>query len=751
MRKLLWFAGAFAVAALFCVYLLPVLPIWVGMVPLLCGIALLIFKKRILRYGIAILLGIGMGLIWTSGYYALMIQPAAELSGTTQTVSGTVCNYAQPTPYGYKVELELDHADRGYRTLLYLAGEAQTLKPGDRLTTSAKLELASYRYSQEQNVYQRSQGYVLLAYGQGEWSSEAVQKIPLRFIPAWTAHQLQEQIDKLFPADAAAFLRALLTGDRSGFDYQTKNALSLAGVSHVVAISGMHVSILLALVLFVLPDRRFAAAVGIPIVVFYAILTGASPSVVRAATMQILLLIAPLLRRENDPPTSLSAAMLLILLINPWAIADVSFQLSFAAMAGLLLFSRRIYDYLDARLAERKLPRVLEKMGKAAILSVSTTLGAMVFTTPLIACSFGVISLVSVAANFLTLWAVSICFQAGMVACVLGFVLPGMAGILTWCLSWLVRYFLVVTNWLAALPFAAIYTDSGYTVLVLVAAYLLLAVYFLFRTGRKPLMMLVCMVVCLCLCTGLNVWENRRAELQTTVLDVGQGQCILLEWDGMTAMIDCGGSYPEEAGEAAARLLLSHGRTTLDLLILTHFDTDHAGGIPQLLNRIDVDCLYVPPAEPEDGLYLQICEAAAQSGTQIKAVTEDLVLSRSETEVRIFAPVSYHPGNDGGLSVLSSREDYDILVTGDMSFEAEHRLVTLQDLPQVELLVAGHHGSATSTGMELLEAVQPRTVLISVGSENRYGHPTQETLDRIEAVGAQVYRTDLHTTITIRR
>lgn len=751
MRRLLWFACAYALTALVCVYLLPVPPVWVGIVVLCLGLGLTFLRRRSLRYLITVLLGIGVGLSWVSFYYSTHIQPAADFSNTTQTVTGTVCSYPQPTAYGYKVEFELQTQEKEYRTLLFLDEEAADLRPGDRVTTSAKLEQASFSYSQEHNVYYRALGYVLVAYANGELIVGPAARLPVRFIPVWAAHQLKMQIETLFATDTVAFMKALLTGDRSGFDYQTKNALSLAGVSHVVAISGMHVSILLGLVLFFLPNRRLAALVGIPIVLFYTVLTGASPSTVRAAVMQIMLLLAPLLGREEDLPTSLSAAGLVILLRNPWAIADLSFQLSFAAMAGLLLFSHRLYRAVDAWIEAEKPIRPVRAFAKALNLSVSTTVGAMVFTTPLIACSFGVVSLVSVVANFLTLWCVSICFQAGVLICLLGYLLPGVAGALAWLIAWLIRYFLWVTQWLAGLPFAAIYTDNSYTVLVLLFVYLLIGTFLLCRHGRNAIAFAGCVGVAVALCVTLSVAESRTAQIQTTVLDVGQGQCVLLEWDGMTAMVDCGGSYPEDAGEKAARLLLSHGRQSLDVLVLTHFDADHAGGIPQLLRRVDVERLYLPPAEADDSLCTQILQTAAQTHTQVLFVTQDLVLEHEMIRMRLFAPVSYHPGNDGGLSVLCSKEDYDILITGDMSFEAEHRLLALHDLPRTELLLAGHHGSATSTGTQLLQTVQPDMVLISVGSENRYGDPTQEALDRITTSGASVYRTDVNSTIIIRR
>ena len=751
MRKLAWFACAFAVPVFACVYLLPLPPVWVGVLIALAGLALLALRRRCLRRLIAVLLGFGVGLAWTSGYYGLHLDPALQLSGSVGTYSGIVRACPVTTKYGCRADIDLEYQGDTYLTVLYLDETDTELNPGDRVTVTAELEAANYAYSQEHNLYYRSLGYVLVAYAQGEVAVTPAEHIPLSLLPAWFSRLVQRQIEKIFPADTVAFMKALLTGNRSEFDYQTRNDLSLAGVTHVVAISGMHVSILLGGVLLLSRRKSVAAALGIPVVLFYVVMTGGSASVLRAAVMQILLLLSPLAKRETDLATSLSAAMLLILLMNPWAVADLSFQLSFAAMSGILWVTPRIRKSFDQRFPHFGMRQPWRGLCNALKASVSTTLGAILFTTPVVACSFGVISLLSVATNFLTLWAVTLCFRFGMLACLFSFVALTPAAWLASILAWLIRYFFAVTHVIAGLPFAAVYTQSSYIVLWLVFVYGLIGLFLAMRKQRRPLIFAGCLLAGLGICAGLSILESRVYPVQTTVLDVGQGQCVLLEWDRTSVMVDCGGPYSDDTGELAARLLLSHGRTKLDCLILTHYDADHAGGIAHLLSRIHVARLYLPPAEEDDGLYTSILAAAAENGTAVTTVTADRQLSFGQTVLQIYAPLSHLPGNDGGLSVLCSRQDYDIVITGDMSVEGEHRLLQLQNLPKVELLLAGHHGAATSTGEELLQAVRPDTVLISVGAGNRYGHPSQEVLDRIAAVGAAVYRTDLNATITIRR
>ena len=212
------------------------------------------------------------------------------------------------------------------------------------------------------------------------------------------------------------------------------------------------------------------------------------------------------------------------------------------------------------------------------------------------------------------------------------------------------------------------------------------------------------------------------------------------------SVIDCGGQE-DASGETAARFLLARGVTQVDRLILTHFDADHCNGVRQLLRRVRVKTLYVPDVSPESNLRTKILFASAQAGAEIRFVTNDLTLPDG---MRMFAPTGSAEESNTGLCVLAADEKYDILVTGDLSEQAEYRLLSTHALPRAAVLVAGHHGAATSTSEALLRAIRPEAVLISVGADNRFGHPADETLRRIEKAGAAVFRTDLSGTITIR-
>ena len=179
---------------------------------------------------------------------------------------------------------------------------------------------------------------------------------------------------------------------------------------------------------------------------------------------------------------------------------------------------------------------------------------------------------------------------------------------------------------------------------------------------------------------------------------------------------------------------------------MTHFDSDHASGAEYLLSRMETDALFVSQCRDEENLLERL---AALAGRTV-VVDETMMLSFGDTKITFFEPVVPDSGNESSLAILFQRENCDILITGDRSAFGERVLLKTAKIPEVDILVAGHHGSADASCKELLEAVKPETVVISVG-EKRFGHPAGEVLDRFAAIGSTVYRTDLHGDIIIRR
>ena len=737
MRRLAAFTASFALGIYLAQYLLPaehLLPLAAGCFAAACLALLLpgLWRKRALLIGTGLALALGWN--WLYGY--AVRDPLVGLSGRSGTASMTLLEYAVPTDYGAKVTVKLEGYPLG--KVVYYGGEdLLDLRPGQTVTAQVKFQDAA-RLREDTITNFTSQGVFLLAYQRGEDAvyGEGSAGSP-RWWPARAARAMQDHVAELFDGDEAAFLSAILTGDTSGLSEEARSDLSEAGLSHILAVSGMHCGFLMTLILLVTGRhrRRLLAALALPILVFYTILTGASPSVVRACIMVLFVLAAPLFQRDSDPPTTLSAALFLILLANPFAAASISLQLSFGAMAGLLWLTPRIQDLLLGEKSRGKVYRLLAS-------SLSATVGAMVFTVPLCAVYFGSLVLISPVSNLLCLTASSAVFMLGLLAVLASFLWLPLGAVIGFLPALLTKYILWTSGVLASLPYHAVYLTNPYLKYWLVFLYgLFAAAYFLRpRARRKYAGATVLAAMSLAVTVWLGAPHYTRSGLDAYVLDVGQGQCVVVTSGSARAMIDCGGT--KDPGDTAATYVQSLGRSRLDLLILTHYHNDHAGGVLELLERVKVGAIVAPDVDPDSDLRQAIAARAAQLDIPMHYITENTDLTLGKAEITLYAPVTGGgDSNEQCLSVLCQANGWEALLTGDMPLETEELLVAREDLPQVDLLVAGHHGSKYATSETLLAAVDPDAVAISVGYNN-YGHPTPETLGRIQAQGAAVYRTD---------
>lgn len=685
-------------------------------------------------------LAMAFALLWSRAYDLRNLEPMKRYCGENVSLTVHISGYPEETDYGCRVEAKLG----GGTVLVYLKKDCLTLKPGDTVTLEAEVVDAG-----ESSDYYLSEDITLLAFQNSEPEVCTAASVPLKYLPLQFAKTLQAHIRRLFPDDTEGFVLALLTGDKSGLTYRLTTQLSTTGLSHVMAVSGLHVSLLVGLVMTLFRKKRAAAFVSCAVVVFFAAMLGFTPSVTRAAVMNIVLLLAPLAGKENDPPTSMGLALLSVLLWNPWALTSLSLQLSYLAVAGILLFAEKATAWQERHFSVRETGHITRLPGRLlrwAQKSLAVTFGASVLTVPLALLRFETASLIAPIANLLVLWMISYVFFLAFPTLLLGIVTP-VGTALAWVLSWLIRLIVRLIGLLASVPFAAMYAENTYFVAWLVAAYGMLALFLLCKKSRS-VWLLAASVASTLLCTLILTMLD-RPNGSFTMFDVGQGQCLLLQSGDFTAMIDCGGDSGDENGEQVSRSLLSSGQTTLDALILTHYDEDHTCGIEQLFDRVEVSYLFLPDISPDSTRRAEIVALAEKAGTSVCYVTQTTTVTSDRATVRIIPPTGRGGGNDG-LCVLMSLGSCDILVTGDMGIEAEYRLVAEYDLPDLDILVAGHHGSQYATSSVLLRNTTPEVVLISVG-ENSYGHPTDETLNRIAALSATVYRTDLCGDITITR
>ena len=703
-----------------------------------------------LRRVLLVLLPLMVSLLYFSAYRALVRQPVQALCGGEHDFSAAVCDWPEATERGAKVTIRL-HGLLGAKAVYYGDDDLLSLRPGDVLSGTAWWNDVAAIGDGDLRQFS-SRGVYALLYDRDTLTVQPAPDMPLGYAPQYAAKALRDKLAQLWDDPSVlGFLTAELTGDKSLLPESDYVAMQETGLAHIFAVSGLHCAFLVTLLSLLIPPthRRTLCAVASAVLVFYMLLTGLSPSVARACVMQLFLLSAPLFRRGSDPLTSLAAALTVILLVNPYAVGSVSLQLSFAATLGMVLLSGRLYKSFTGWYRGRN--RAVRTALSFLAANLAATLGALVFTAPLTAYYFNLLSLVAPLAGLLAVPAAGYAFMSAFVSALLGLVWTPLGHLAGYVPLLLVKYILWVAHLLLAMPYHAVYFTNVYLrvwLLYVYAAFLGCAVT---PDGkRKYALASALTVLTLAACLWLNSRWQQYGAFRAAVLDVGQGESVALCSGSEAALVDCGSSNSYvDAGSVAADALQSAGIRRLSAVIVTHYHADHTNGLTEVLTRLPVDTLYLPDIEDEYGVRDRLVSLAAHQGADVVFVTEPTRIALGEAVLTVYPPLlTAGDLNEQGLTALATAGDFDLLITGDMAGQTEQLLAQTYPLPDVEVLVVSHHGSRYSSDESFLRAITPANAVISVG-DNRYGHPAEETLRRLQAVGATVWRTDQQGSIRI--
>lgn len=740
-RPLVWFTASFSLMTL----IAGAVHIAVVIVLAAAAFAAFTYTKQNERCYL-LFLGALVGLLWFGLYSGGLWLQTRNFVGNTVSFSATVSDYPTEAEYNTAVDARVDTIwGFSVPARLYVSADRE-LEPGDRLSGTASFTTGTEKSGDDSSY--ASQGIFLRGSVQDDVTISEDGQFRLRYAPQYLRRVIQQKIDSLFTGDGAALLSAFLVGDRSRLSDSCTAALRRTGLSHLVAVSGLHVMFLVSLLLLITHNNRWCTLLCIPLLVVFALMTGCTPSAMRAVLMECILILAPFLGREADGLCSLAAALLILLVANPYSASSVSLQLSFASMLGIVLYAEKFHRGLRNLIPEISV-RPLQMLSVYIQSSLAMTAAAVMFTLPLVAHYFGTVSLISPISNLLVVSVASWLFFGGAITVLIGFVCMPLAALLAWPVRALAFYVIEMSSLLAKISFASLNDDYLFIRYWMVAVYLLVFLTIAIKWLRRHWYIPVGTGVLLLFCAIFALRsEISSADLVVQMLDVGQGQSILFYSGGEAVAVDCGGNRGN-AGDILAESLVDLQVNDLDALVLTHYDRDHINGVEELLQQVQVGKLYLPDTEDDHNGREKVLSAAEEAGIPIEWVTEDETVSFGKTTMYLYAPISSGSDNESCLSAQCTSGSTDVLITGDMSADSEEQLAQSKHLKDIEVLIVAHHGSKYSTSSAFLEEIDPEYAMISVGS-NGYGHPTEETLQRLEEAGCDIRRTDQDGTITLR-
>lgn len=572
-------------------------------------------------------------------------------------------------------------------------------------------------------------------------------------------------LDRLLPPQDAGIYRALLTGDKSAMDEDIRSLYQENGIAHILAVSGLHLSIL-GLGVYELLRRfgRSKAASGLVaalLIVSYGILTGCSGSALRAVLMLLLRFLGAAVGRSYDMLTAMAAAALFLLWKEPFMLFSAGFQLSFLAVLAIGL--------------SHALP--LPKHPLTAGLWLSLYL--QLLTLPVILFHYFRFPLYGIFLNLIVLPLMGCVIYSGVFGVGLFALSEKLATIAVGGGHVILRLYTLLCTRCATLPYSSLllgrpsmhsillyYTALGFVIWALAERNI--ADHAALQRGRKHPVRSVCRLPLPCIVLPLllaMLWlpAKQPQGLEITALDVGQGDGFILRNQGLVMSVDGGSTSDQRLGKnVLVPYLESQGIGHIDLALITHCDADHYSGILYLLEeetKISIGELLLPRVAVQDARYDALRDAAAARDVQIRYFGQGDSITLGEVEIRGYYPAGtakLEAANDHSIGMLLRAPDFQMLFTGDMDENCEQQMLAAlweanAGYPKIDVLKAGHHGSHTSSSEALLAALRPDYAILSYGVGNDYGHPHAETRERLERYGVEMLETGVMGEIRIKK
>jgi competence protein ComEC len=573
---------------------------------------------------------------------------------------------------------------------------------------------------------------------------------------------LSGSLERALPEPESALARGMLLGERTSIPDEVNDAFNAAGISHLIAISGFNVMLVAGAVLAAMAPvvgRRKAVMIAMGVVAAYAVFVGGSASVLRAMLMAWVMLGAALAGRPGSALTGVVLAGAVLVAWRPLIIEDVSFQLSLGATLGIVLAERPLRE----RLLTVLVPRLPGGFAAFTAEQAAVTTAATVAVLPIMAASFGSLSLVALPANLVASVVFELALLGSAVASVAG-VIDGGLGQLVGQVAFVPLHLLIeLAKGTSSLPMASVAIHGfGLVHAVTVYAAIGLAVLWVRRTRQEPveaprslrLRAVPVLAMATFVAAGVVWWgalQPAEHNLRVSILDVGQGDAILIESSSGSRVLVDGGPSGARLMQALGEVL-SPSERRIDLMVLTHAQDDHVTGLIDVLRRFEVGGVLWNGIEGTSGAARAWEDEVAREGLPVTIAQAGQVIdagSGVRIEVVHPQPTLLHGSeddlNNNAVVLRVVYGDVSFLLTGDIEVDAENAILKAGEDVSATVLKVAHHGSAGATTQPFLDAVSPDIAAVSVGADNPFGHPDPSL--RVRLAGVPLLRTDLNGTI----
>jgi competence protein ComEC len=588
---------------------------------------------------------------------------------------------------------------------------------------------------------------------------------------------IEQFLDARTSLPGRGFLKAVLVGERGDISDAVNEAFVAAGAVHILSISGSHLSIIVTLIFFSVQglltrserallrydSRKVAALVTFPPMLAYILITGLPIATIRSGIMATCFLVSILLDRYRNPLNTLALAAFIILLVSPTALWDISFQLSFLSVLGIIVLTPPLYRLLYPHDPLSLLTRQKEgRIKQGVILSLIASFAAVAVTSPVVAFHFHRFSTIALASNAIIIPLVGFgILPLGLFSLPLIPLFPAGAALLAKAAAALSSWGIRAMEIFSSFPYATFYLPGPTTWEMILFYGFIAALLWLKRPHMKKVALAVIIAIA---AFDLSYWGIKgyaARGMQVTFLDIGQGDCALVEFPrGTRMLIDGGGFYGDfDVGERVIAPLLWEKRILkIDYLVLSHPQPDHYKGLIFIARHFRPREFWHNGMESKGPLYEQLLEAIREKGITTVRVAEGFSRTITGVEVQALNPAKRTAGdtqkrdraNTNSLVLTISFGNHRLLFTGDIDQQAEIRLVKAGKGLRAQVLKVPHHGSKRSSTEPFITKVSPHYAVISVGFGNPFHLPGKGVVERYERLGCRVLRTDLDGAITVQ-